>query len=169
MKRLSILLAALLTACATAKNDTERTTVADLDTKRFMGVWYEIARYDHRFEHGLDHVMAEYRLLPDGRIEVTNSGTDSRTGKYRTAVGKAKPGRKPGQLRVSFFLFFYSDYDIMALGKDYEWALIGSRSDKYLWILSRTPTLPEATLADILQIARERGYDTSRLLFVDQS
>ena len=82
--------------------------------------------------------------------------------------GKAKLGKQPGQLRVSFFLFFYSDYNILALGEDYDWALVGSSSPKYLWILSRTPSLPEETLEHILDIARERGYDTDKLIWVQQ-
>lgn len=165
MKRIATLLAAIMALCGARGGETDTATVASLDINRFMGLWYEIARYDHRFERNLSDVKAEYRQLPDGRIEVTNSGTDLRTGKRRTAEGKARPGDRPGQLRVSFFLFFYSDYNIMAMADDYSWALVGSDSDKYLWILSRTPTLDSVTLGHILELARNRGYDTSQLLF----
>jgi lipocalin len=86
----------------------------------------------------------------------------------RITDGKAKLGKRPGQLRVSFFLFFYSDYNILALGENYDWALVGSKSPKYLWILSRTPRLPAPTIEHILSIARARGYDTSKLIWVRQ-
>ena len=71
--------------------------------------------------------------------------------------------------RVSFFWIFYSDYNVLALGDDYGWALVGGGSPKYLWILSRTPSLPQETLERILKLASDRGYDTDRLLFVDQT
>lgn len=142
--------------------------VSSFDFGRYLGTWYEIARYDNRFERGLQEVRAEYRLLAPGRIEVVNSGADA-SGRRREAVGRARPGRRPGQLRVSFFWIFYSDYNVLALGDDYGWALVGGGSPKYLWILSRTPSLPQETLERILKLASDRGYDTDRLLFVDQT
>lgn len=147
---------------------TDRTTVPSFDLARYMGTWYEIARYDHSFERGLDGVRAEYELKPDGRVGVVNSGTVSRSGRSKCARGKAYAAGVPGRLRVSFFWFFYSDYYVMELGGDYDWALVGSRSSKYLWILSRTPTLPCRTLNHILRLAQRRGYRTDKLLFVDQ-
>lgn len=133
-----------------------------------MGRWYEIARYDHSFERGLTEVEARYELQPDGKVSVVNSGVDPRTGRRSDARGKAYATSVPGRLRVSFFWIFYSDYDVLALGDDYEWSLVGSRSPKFLWILSRTPALPPQTLNRILALARRYGYDTDCLLFVDQ-
>ena len=85
-------------------------------------------------------------------------------------IGKARPSHngQPGQLQVAFFLSFYSDYNILELDPDYQWSLIGSSTDKYLWILSRTPHLDQNTLNQILEKARQRGYDTSRLIFPQQ-
>ncbi len=146
----------------------DRRTVAQFELERFLGEWYEIARYDHPFERGLSEVKASYRLMSPGRIEVLNSGLHDRTGERRTARGRAKSGSRTGQLRVSFFLFFYSDYNVMELAPDYSWAVVGSRSSKYLWILSREPQLPAPTLNSILRNITRRGYRTSRLIFVDQ-
>jgi len=143
-----------------------RRTVADFDAERFMGTWYEIARFDHRFERGLTRVSAQYTLMPDGRIKVVNRGYNTRRGKYREIEGRARLTAQTGRLQVSFFLWFYSDYNILALGDDYAWALIGSRSDKFLWIMSRTPTLPDKTFARITAMAREHGYDPSHLLII---
>ena len=169
MKRLILTFAIVMTTIScNAQSDINRATVASLDVERYMGRWYEIARYDHSFERNMEYCKAQYTLLPDGKILVENSGVDSRNGKFRIADGKAKLGDHPGQLRVSFFLFFYSDYNILALDNNYEWALVGSKSPKYLWILSRTQKLPEGVLDDILSIATERGYDTSELVMVKQ-
>jgi lipocalin len=171
MKQSSLILLALIMSilvCNAQHRDIDRTTVTALDVERYMGVWFEVARYDHSFERGLEQCKALYTLLPDGRIVVENSGVDSHNGKFRLSVGKAKAGDKAGQLRVSFFWFFYSDYNILALGDEYDWALVGSKSAKYLWILSRTPSLAEETLNHILDIATQRGYDTSKLLWVRQ-
>jgi lipocalin len=171
MKQSSLILLALIMSilvCNAQHRNIDRTTVTALDVERYMGVWFEVARYDHSFERGLEQCKALYTLLPDGRIVVENSGVDSHNGKFRLSVGKAKAGDKVGQLRVSFFWFFYSDYNILALGDEYDWALVGSKSAKYLWILSRTPSLAEETLNHILDIATQRGYDTSKLLWVRQ-
>lgn len=146
-----------------------RTTVSSLDLPRYMGVWYEIARYDHPFERGLERVQAQYELRPNGCVGVLNSGTDFRTGRRKQAHGKARASRLPGRLRVSFFWIFYSDYNIMELADDYGWALVGGSSPKFLWILSRTPVLPSRTLNHILRLAEQRGYRTDKLLFVEQA
>ncbi len=157
--------------CRTIKSDDmDYSTIQDLDLKKYMGMWYEIARFDHRFEHNLVGVTATYELRSDGKINVINAGyKNSFDGKYKTAKGKAKQPNPndPGKLKVSFFLFFYSDYYIFELDKDYEWALVGSSSDKYLWILSRTLSLKKEVKDSILSNARRRGFDVSRLIWVE--
>lgn len=158
----------LAMGCNAQSRPINTNTVSSLDLKRYMGRWYEIARYDHSFERNLDECEAFYSLLPDGKISVVNTGVNSKTGKHKSSYGKAKAGRKVGQLRVSFFWIFYSDYNILALGDNYDWALVGSSSPKYLWILSRTPHLSDTTLAHIIKIAEYRGYDTSKLIYVKQ-
>ena len=147
----------------------DRQTVSSLNVERYMGKWYEIARFNHSFEKGMTHVVAEYTLLPDGKIQVLNQGM--KNGEMKNILGKAKqpdPEQSPGQLKVSFFLWFYSDYNIMELDPDYQYALIGSSSDNYLWILSRTPEMPKKKLDDYLRIIQQRGYDLSKLIWVKQ-
>jgi lipocalin len=70
---------------------------------------------------------------------------------------------------VSFFLFFYSDYNVMMVDENYQISLVGSKSDNYLWILSRTPVPDPVLLQMVLDEAEARGYDTSELIWVDQS
>lgn len=148
----------------------DNSPVSRFDLVRYLGTWYEIARYDHSFERGMDNTVAEYSLMDDGKVLVLNSGWKG--DKYKVAEGKAKypsPAEKPGALKVSFFLFFYSDYNVMMIDEDYTISLVGSRSDKYLWILSRTPIADPDLLKKVLAEAERRGYDTSKLIWVDQS
>ncbi len=149
-------------SCVGGKID--RRTVRVLSPEGLLGRWYELARFDHRFERGMTEVEANYSLLPDGTIRVVNSGRDHKNGEVRTAVGHAKFTDEPGRLRVSFFWKFYSDYNILERDPAGEWMLIGSFSPRYLWVLSRTPTLPASVFNHILEQARLRGYDTSKLL-----
>ncbi|MBP3289614.1 MAG: lipocalin family protein [Alistipes sp.] len=162
MLLLSLILLCAAYAYSSNNKDIDRTTVADIDLKDFMGKWYEIARFDHRFERGMTDITATYTLLDNGKIEVVNRGM--RDGKPTEAIGKAKTTDVAGRLRVSFFWVFYSDYNILAMADNGAWALVGSRSPKYLWILSRTPQLDEATLNHIIKLAQARGYDTDGLI-----
>ena len=139
-------------------------TAISLD--KYLGKWYEIARFDHSFERDMEKVTAEYKLLPDGHIKVINSGY--RDGKFKETIGKAKTTNTSGLLRVSFFMNFYSDYRVLMIDKDYNYVLVGSSSPKYLWILSRTPQLDEEVLEIIIDAAQEKGYDTDNLIFVEQ-
>jgi apolipoprotein D and lipocalin family protein len=156
--------------CQNKKSEEMNTsTVKELDLQRYLGTWYEIARFDHRFERGLVGVTATYSMRDDGKIRVLNQGyKNTLNGELRVAEGKAKLTDEPGKLKVSFFWIFYAGYYILELEENYQWALIGSTSDKYLWILSRTPKLDESTKNLILEKARTRGYDTSKLIWVEQ-
>ncbi|MCY1720981.1 lipocalin family protein [Prolixibacteraceae bacterium Z1-6] len=150
----------------------DKTVVKELDFDRYFGTWYEIARYDHRFEQGLVGVTATYSLRNDGKIKVVNRGyKESLQGPLSEAEGKAKVPDKnvPGKLKVSFFWIFYGDYFVLDLDEDYQWVLIGSSSDKYLWILSRTPQISDELYQQLLVKLSKRGYDVSRLIKVEQT
>ena len=172
MKHLVIaaLVAGILPFAACSKSDLDTSTVKQFDLSRYLGQWYEIARYDHSFEKGMESTMANYILQEDGTVVVLNTGW--KNGKYKIAEGKAKypdPSADPGALRVSFFLFFYSDYNVMMVDENYQISLVGSKSDNFLWILSRTPIPDQDLLNAVLAEAESRGYDLSKLIWVDQS
>lgn len=157
--------------CKTDLAMVDNSVVESVDINRYLGKWYEIARFDHRFERDMVGVCAEYTMRKDGKIKVLNSGyKHSFEGEYSQAIGKAKlpDTDEPGKLKVSFFLFFYGDYYILDLDEDYEWALIGSSTDKYLWILSRHPKMDANLLCKLLTKLNNRGYPTDKLIFVDQ-
>lgn len=147
----------------------DNTTIDHLNIKCFMGRWYEIARYEHYFERGMTHVNADYSLLPDGEIRVVNRGM--KNGRPKEIVGRGTqpdPIRHPGKLKISFFLWFYSDYYILELDKKRGIAVIGSSAKRYLWILSRTPEISNELKEEFLEKIRLRGYDLSKLVFVQQ-
>jgi len=155
------------TFCQTIDNS----TITTFDLDRYLGKWYEVARYDHAFERNLVGTTAEYSLHDDGMIKVLNSGyLYTLDGKFKESVGKAKLNKngKPGQLRVSFFGPFYSNYYILDLAPDYSYSVVGSSSPKYLWILSRTPQLKPEVQSKIVKGLQQRGYDTSKLIWVEQ-
>ena len=161
---LMALSAMLFTGCESAKLD--NSTVKSVDLSRYLGSWYEIARFDHSFERGMEYAMAHYTMRDDGKIDVLNTGI--KDGRAKDAKGIAKTTNRQGLLRVSFFGPFFSDYRIMLLDENYQYVLVGGSTNRFLWILSRTPQLDEATLSLILAEADRRGYDTTRLLWVKQ-
>ena len=122
----TILVATLvLAAGCLSVSKVDNAPVATLDLNRYLGEWYEIARFDHSFERGVEQAKANYTQNADGTIKVVNSGI-------------------------------------------YSHALVGSGSADYLWILSRTPGLPETAKSELLYEARRRGYDTDKLIWVKQ-
>lgn len=149
----------------------DQTTVKVLDLNRYLGTWYEIARFPHSFEKNMVGVTATYSMRKDGKIEVLNQGyKNSLDGEPSKAVGKAKIPNpmEPGKLKVSFFWIFYADYFVLELDEDYQYAMIGSSSDKYFWILSRTAKMDESTYEMLLEKARKRGYNLEKLEKVPQ-
>jgi apolipoprotein D and lipocalin family protein len=160
-------ISAMIIGCASMPKDAD--AVSNIDKVKYLGKWYEIARYDFAFEKGLNNTTAEYGILGNGNISVTNRGYDYKNGKWKEAKGKArfKGSDTVGALEVSFFGPFYSAYTIIALDKDYRYALIAGSSTKYLWILSRGKTMPEDVKKEYLKKAESSGYDLSELIWVE--
>src|SRR5512133_1315664 len=153
-------------ALAYAESSSDLTTVPAVDLNRYVGRWYEIARYPNRFQKQCaGDVTATYAAAEDGKIEVLNS-CRNKDGKNETARGRAKLADRnsKAKLRVTFFWPFYGDYWIIGLDPEYRWAVVGEPSRKYLWILSRSPRMDEPDYRRVVSIAREKGYDPSRLV-----
>ncbi len=145
-------------------------TVPSVDLKRYTGTWYEIARYPNRFQRKCSSdTTAVYTLRDDGKIKVVNSCKQS-DGKADTANGTAKVVDRStnAKLKVTFFWPFSGDYWIIGLGKDYEYAIVGEPSRKYLWILSRTPQMSPQLYEETLQVVRDKGYDPAKLMLTKQ-
>jgi apolipoprotein D and lipocalin family protein len=145
--------------------------VADFDAGKYMGHWYEIARLDHSFERGLSNVTADYRKLADGRIEVINRGFDVSKNKWKEVKGVARFQGKPdiASLEVSFFGPFYGAYNVLVLDPQYRYALVAGPNRDYLWILARNRNLDPVTLATLVRRAREWGFATDGLIYVEHN
>ena len=142
--------------------------VENFEVNRYLGTWYEVARFDFRFEKDLDNTSANYTLDKKGNVIVMNSGYNFVKKKWSKADGLAKfrGDKNIAALKVSFFGPFYSGYNVIALDENYQYALIAGKSLDYIWILSRTKELPDEIKTEYLKIAEDIGYDTSRLIWI---
>lgn len=147
-------------------------TVESVDIQKYLGKWYEIALLPNSFEEGCHCTTAEYSLIDSNTIRVVNTcNQDSSNGEIDQAKGKAfvVEGSNNSKLKVQFFWPFKGDYWILKLDKDYKYALVGSPNREYLWILSRTPQLENEIIDELKSIAQNKGFDTSKLIYTDQS
>ncbi len=157
----------MIAGCFSAKpaNDPSH-TVAYVDLNRYMGAWYEIASFPAWFQKDCFCSKAEYVMMAD-HVAVKNScRRGSKTRKLDVAAAKARvePNTGNARLKVQFFWPFKGDYWIIALDEEnYQYAMVGHPSKKYLWVLSRAPVLDEDIYRDLVEKAKSRGYDVSRL------
>ncbi len=158
-----------LTACNTIPKGVE--AVKNFDQSRYLGKWYEIARFDFRFERNLNNTTAYYELNSDNSIKVTNRGYNYITNEWKEAIGKAKfiNSSDVAMLKVSFFGPFYAGYNVIAIDENYQYALVSGSSLRYLWILSRTTEIPDEIKEKYLSIAKEYGFEIDNLLWVEHS
>lgn len=158
---------AVLSACSTIPKGAQ--AVKPFDKSRYLGKWYEIARFDFRFERNMNNTTAEYSLNEDGTIRVVNSGYDTTKNEWKKATGKAKFRGDPNvaELKVSFFGPFYSPYNVIALDPEYKYALVAGKNLKYLWILSREKAIPENIKQEYVKLAEEIGFNTADLIWVE--
>jgi apolipoprotein D and lipocalin family protein len=139
-----------------------------VDLNRYVGKWYEIARYENSFQKNCVATTATYSMRPDGNIRVLNQcRISSPDGELKSAEGKSwiTENTTNAKLKVSFFWPFSGDYWIIELGENYDYAVIGHPGRKYLWILSRTPQMNEELYKHIIErLAMKHSYDTSLLI-----
>jgi apolipoprotein D and lipocalin family protein len=145
--------------------------VSNFDVNRYTGQWFEIARLDNRFEKGLEGVTATYGIDSNGTISVINEGLSTEDGTYKRAEGSATWVDDPtvGHLKVSFFGPFYASYVIFELAPDYSYAFVTGHTRDYLWLLARTPDLPETIKMAFVAQATQLGFNLDDLIWVDQS
>lgn len=160
-----------LSACATVARQGPSGNAAvpqpakAVELDRYLGRWYEIARYEFGWQKDCEAVTADYRLLENGQIGVTNGcRQDTVDGEYREAQAKAKvvAGSNNTKLKLSFFGPFYvGNYWVLDHADDYSWSIVGEPSGRNLWILSRDPKLTQAQRQALYDRAGELGYDLS--------
>jgi apolipoprotein D and lipocalin family protein len=149
-------------------NDDTLEVVPFVELERYLGKWYEIARLPAKFQEGCSETTATYTLAKDGNISVLNDC--KRNGKVKQAKGKAKVVDKTtgAKLKVTFFWPFYGDYWIIKLGKNYDYAVVGTPNRKYLWILSRTPQMDDKLFSELTEFAKSKGFDVGNLIRTSQ-
>ena len=173
MRLLSVIAVLTFAAVPLIAAETPLRVVPTVDLTRYAGTWYEIARLPNRFqEKCAGEVVASYALRPDGRITVTNRcrTTDGET-TVATGVARRVDGKPPSVLEVRFapaFLSFlpavWGDYQIIALGADYDHAVVGTPDRAYLWVLSRTPQMDPALYRRLLDETRSQGFDITKVM-----
>lgn len=158
------------TSCKASKIPDQIKVVKPFDSNRYLGTWYEIARFDFKHEKDLSNVTATYTLKEDGKIKVVNKGYNFIKNKWVEANGKAKftSLKDQGSLQVSFFGPFYSGYHVVMMEPDYETALVFGDTTDYIWILSRKKTISETIKQKFLAKATEAGYDLNRMVWTKQ-
>jgi apolipoprotein D and lipocalin family protein len=163
-------LAALLSGCAALgpKHPVGNAAVPQpakpVELARYLGRWYEIARYEQGFQKDCEGVTADYSLRGDGKIRVVNTCRKP-DGTTKDAEGRAKivDAETNAKLKVSFFGPFYGDYWVLDRADDYSWAIVGEPSGRYLWLLSREAAPSAERVEALYARARALGYDTAML------
>lgn len=164
---LILLMILLFTACS-SKNPPLQ-TVEKVDLEKYLGTWYEIARFEHFFERDCKNVTANYSMMDAETIKVINRCTKITTNEKGEAQGRAHATDETNsKLKVSFFRPFYGDYWVLILDKNYNYAVVGTPSREYLWILSRENKIPVSVKNEILQKLPTLGFDTSKLIWTIQ-
>lgn len=137
-----------------------------IDLRKFSGKWFEVARLDTDFQPNMTNVTAEYILNNNGTITVINSGFID--GQLKQIIGNAITTEEDDLLKVSFYPGVYSDYKILAIDKNYQYALIAGEDKKFLWILSRTPHINKDVYSKFIDIANKNEFDTTKLIINEQ-
>jgi len=169
----SVATAAVTASAATGGESGHVVAVEHVDLERYAGLWYEIARLPNRYQDRCaGEVTAEYRLREDGRIDVVNACRDASGDVVRVegVARRSESGSETGKLEVrfapailSFLPFVWGDYWILELAEDYSYALVGGPSREYLWILARSPDLPDSLYRSLLESAAAQGFDVERV------
>ena len=160
----------LLGACVGSPDASTPQPVAAVEVPRYLGAWHEVARLPMWAQDSssvsCEDTVATYTARPDGRIGVLNrclNALDADKPREATGQAYAVAGSNNARLRVSFFWPFFGDYWVIGLDPDYRWAVVGEPGRRWLWVLSRTPSLPQAEFDKALGVARAQGYDLAPL------
>jgi apolipoprotein D and lipocalin family protein len=174
--------ATALAATALAANHAARapgvTPIPAIDVARYMGTWYEIAKYPNRFQKKCaGFTTASYRLRPDKTVEVVNrcrradGAVDDATGTARQVGAPDSPVLKVrfAPAWLSFLPQVWGDYWVIDLDSDYQLAAVSEPTRAYLWILARTPAVPPQAYAALLQRLERQGFDLTKLQVTPQT
>ncbi len=171
MKKRWIALAALGLVLAGCQSPPRRplATVADLDLPRFMGDWYVIANIPTFLEKGAHDALENYRLQPDGSVAIHFSYRKGADGELKTLNSKGFVEDASNAVwGVQFVWPIRADYRVAHVSADYSQTVIAREKRDYVWIMARTPTIPDADYRRLLALVGELGYDVSKVQLVPQ-
>ncbi|MBZ0180917.1 MAG: lipocalin family protein [Melioribacteraceae bacterium] len=167
----SLVIAAVLISACSSKNYLPLETVDNVDVSRYLGKWYEVAKLPNSFQDDCYCATAEYGLIDSNTLSVVNKCfEDSIDGTIDSVDGKAfiVENSNNSKLKVQFFWPFKGDYWIIELDQEnYSYAVVGTPSRKYLWILSRTPRLEKNILDSLLNKIAQKNFDVSKIEFTE--
>lgn len=183
MKNSLLLMALLMYSLSAVSNESEQTgrskadgavleTIASLDVPRYMGTWFEIAKFPNRFQKQcMGHTSARYSLQQDGTVQVINR-CRLENGEMNSAIGTARhigPQDSP-KLKVrfapawlSFLPLVWGDYWVIDLDEQYQLVAVSEPTREYLWILSRTPSVDAAAYIQMLERLSSKGFEIHKL------
>jgi apolipoprotein D and lipocalin family protein len=167
----------LQTAIAEARTPQAVRTVPVVDLDRYAGEWFEIARFQNRFQRQcVGDVRATYTRRPDGRVDVANRCRTADGSTEARGIARVVDEQSFARLQVrfapawlSFLPAVWGNYWIIGLAPDYSWAVVGDPGRDYLWVLARTSRLDEVATAAALAAARNNGFDVKRLVQTPQT
>ena len=154
-----------LSACATSYpsgNKAVPEPAKAVDLERYLGRWYELARYDSWFEKNCEAATATYSMRADGRVTVVNAcNKDTVDGPLKSVTGTAKvvPNSNNAKLKVTFFWPFAGNYWVLDHDENYAWTIVGEPTGKYLWVLTRDANASPAAVEDLKARITALGYD----------
>jgi apolipoprotein D and lipocalin family protein len=159
-----------------ARQGTPVRTVEAVNLDRYVGEWFEIARFPNRFQKQcVSDTTARYIRRTDGRIDVINRCQTADGITEARGVARVVDPRTFAKLKVRFAPALLSwlpqvwgDYWILGLSGDYTWAVVGSPDRQYLWVLARTPRLADVEYEAALRAAKDNGFDVARLVKTTQ-
>ena len=154
------------------QSDQNVRTIATLDVPRYLGTWYEIAKFPNWFQKKcVSNTKAVYSAKPDGNLRVLNS-CKTAAGETSEAEGLARQigSKNSPKLEVrfapewlSFLPLVWGDYWVIDLDPQYQLAAVSDPRREYLWVLSRTPQPDPKSYADLLQRLKQQQFDIQKL------
>jgi apolipoprotein D and lipocalin family protein len=165
MKKKLGIIATILALFGCGEKDSDLKAVEFVDAEKYMGTWYDVASFPQRFQKNCKCTTAEYALIDEKTVKVYNRCINKENGKVQDISGKAfiVDTKTNAKLKVQFFWPFKGDYWIIELAEDYSYAVVSEPGKDYLWILSRTPQMPEDQLEGIIERLAEKGFDVDRI------
>jgi len=141
------------------------TAVQPFDINKYMGTWYEIARFPSAIEKNINRLTEQYSINDKGAIKVITKGYNYKKDKWTEIEGKIKftGAQDIGMLKVSYFGPAYANYNVLDIDADYKYALVSGSGLGFLWILSKETTVPENIKTQFINKAKAIGFTIEKL------